>query len=63
MDKVRGIVPGHLHTPTQSFSDSPASATPEYSQAKNLILNDKKFKEECDHIKSRLTDQKFDIRE
>ncbi|KAH8676180.1 hypothetical protein BX600DRAFT_196371 [Xylariales sp. PMI_506] len=61
MDRTR--VPGQLHTPTQSFSESPAAGTPEQILAKTLTINDKKFKEDYDNAKARLSDQKFDIRE
>lgn len=58
-------LPGQLHTPTQSFSESGAgsSATPDLSGAARVAaFNDKKFKEEYDYMKSKLSDQKFDIR-
>jgi hypothetical protein len=50
-----------LHTPTQSFSSSPAdTVTP--GQAMNL--NDKKkLKEEIDIARQRLSDTKFNMRE
>ncbi|KAK7932114.1 hypothetical protein PG985_002826 [Apiospora marii] len=61
-------LPGQLHTPTQSFSESGTGAggvaTPDLSGAQRIAaFNDKKFKEEYDFTKSRLSDQKFDIRE
>lgn len=49
-----------LHTPTQSFSGSPAG-TMSSSQAMN-VNEKKKLKEEVEHAKQRLADSKFDIR-
>ncbi|KAK7943450.1 uncharacterized protein PG986_012563 [Apiospora aurea] len=62
-------LPAQLHTPTQSFSESPGTgaggvATPDMSGAARVAaFNDKKFKEEYEYNKSRLSDQKFDIRD
>ena len=58
-------LPAQLHTPTQSFSESGpgSSSTPDLSGAARVAaFNDKKFKEEYDYMKSKLSDQKFDIR-
>ncbi|KAI0125564.1 hypothetical protein BJ170DRAFT_437855 [Xylariales sp. AK1849] len=52
-------VPGQLHTPTQSFSDPPANATP----VKSNMHDSRQFKEDYDNARSRLTDQKFDMRD
>lgn len=60
-------LPPQLHTPTQSFSESPANApTPDTASSQappslNAAFNEQKSKTELDSAKSRLTDQKFDI--
>jgi hypothetical protein len=51
------FVPG-AHTPTHSITASPA-ATPE--AATKPSVNEKKLKDEYDHVKTRLTDSKFEI--
>ncbi|KAK8070130.1 hypothetical protein PG994_006746 [Apiospora phragmitis] len=61
-------LPGQLHTPTQSFSESGTgaggAATPDLAGAARVAaFNDKKFKEEYEYTKSKLSDQKFDIRD
>ncbi|KAK7976728.1 hypothetical protein PG989_015191 [Apiospora arundinis] len=59
-------LPSQLHTPTQSFSESGAgsSSTPDLSGvARVAAFNDKKYKEEYDYTKAKLSDQKFDIRD
>ncbi|KAH9904201.1 hypothetical protein F4778DRAFT_734374 [Xylariomycetidae sp. FL2044] len=48
-----------LHTPSQSFSG--AAQTPESNAEASLAWADKKFREEYDVAKSRLSDQKFEI--
>lgn len=64
MDRDRFMMEG-LHTPNQSFSDSPTSTI--LDPSKMGPLNDSakalKFKEEYDTAKMRLSDQKFDIRD
>lgn len=58
-----GRIPG-LHTPTQSFSEPSGEAAASAALAQGISVADKKkLKEEIDLAKSRLTDQKFNIRE
>lgn len=53
-------VPGQLHTPTHSFSDAAPAFTPDSVDGKNIAWN-KNFKEDLDSMRTRLTDQKFNI--
>ncbi|KAI1375673.1 hypothetical protein F4677DRAFT_422027 [Hypoxylon crocopeplum] len=54
--------PGQPHTPTHSFSE--AAFTPDSAlDGKLAAWNDKKTKEEFDLARSRLADQRFNIRE
>ncbi|CAJ2512957.1 Uu.00g010760.m01.CDS01 [Anthostomella pinea] len=59
---------GPLHTPSQSFSEAAQTGTPDSmaaggSKAGGAGWNDKKYREEYDIAKSRLLDQKFNIRD
>lgn len=52
-----------LHTPTQSFSGSPADTMTPGPAFNPVTINDKKkLKEEADIAKQRLSDLKFNIR-
>jgi hypothetical protein len=56
-------IPG-LHTPTQSFSEPSGEGAASGSLPQGISVTDKKkLKEEADLARSRLTDQKFNIRE
>ncbi|KAI0899466.1 hypothetical protein F4806DRAFT_452787 [Annulohypoxylon nitens] len=55
-------VPGQLHTPTHSFSDAAPAFTPDSVDGKNIAWN-KNFKEDLDSMRTRLTDQKFNIKD
>ncbi|KAI1074025.1 hypothetical protein F5B20DRAFT_564977 [Whalleya microplaca] len=53
-------LPGQLHTPNQSFSES--AQTPDSTKAGQMAgWMDKKFREETDVAKARLSDQKFNM--
>ncbi|KAI2623025.1 hypothetical protein GGS26DRAFT_593875 [Hypomontagnella submonticulosa] len=55
-------LPSQLHTPTHSFSE--AAVTPDSSMDSQLPnWNDKKSREELDAARSRLVDQKFNIKD
>ncbi|KAI1107594.1 hypothetical protein F4804DRAFT_296498 [Jackrogersella minutella] len=54
-------VPGQLHTPTHSFSEG--AFTPDSIDGKPVTWNDKRSRDEFDLARSRLSDQKFNIRD
>ncbi|KAF3061104.1 hypothetical protein GL218_03809 [Daldinia childiae] len=54
-------VPGQLHTPTHSFSD--AAFTPDSSEVRVGTWNDKRSREDLDLARTRLADQKFNMRD
>lgn len=54
---------GQMHTPTQSFNDSILDTNLETPAFKLPPTNEKKLKEDVEHTKARLTDQRFNISE
>lgn len=52
---------GQMHTPTQSFNDSILETNLETPAFKLPPTNEKKLKEDIEHTKARLTDQRFNI--
>lgn len=54
---------GQMHTPTQSFNDSILETNLETPAFKLPPTNEKKLKEDIEHTKARLTDQRFNISE
>lgn len=54
---------GQMHTPTQSFNESILDSSLENPAFKLPPTNEKKLKEDIEHTKARLTDQRFNISE
>lgn len=54
---------GQMHTPTQSFNESILDTSLENPAFKLPPANEKKLKEDIEHTKARLTDQRFNISE